>query len=79
VFLKFKYEPYYDDISKVKGEVPYKGANRCTNCGKCVAACPNNARKLDFPKMSVDNKLCQSCCICVKACTTGALKIIIEK
>lgn len=71
--LEFKYEPYYDEISKVKGEVPYKGANRCTNCGLCVTVCPYRARKLDFPNMSVDKELCHSCSMCVKVCATRAL------
>jgi dihydroorotate dehydrogenase (fumarate) len=77
--LEFKFEPYYDEISKVKGEVPYKGANRCTNCGRCVTVCPNSARKLDFPNMSVDKELCQSCGMCIKICTTGALTAAVSK
>lgn len=77
--LKFKFEPYYDAISKVKGEVPYKGANRCTNCGLCITVCPNGARKLEFPNMSVDKELCQNCGMCVSVCPTGALTATAEK
>lgn len=77
--LEYKFDPYYDAVSKVKGEVPYKGANRCTNCGRCVSVCPNNARKLDFPNMSVDRQLCRNCGMCVSVCTTGALTATFAK
>lgn len=77
--LEFKYEPYFDEISKVKGEVPFKGANRCTKCGRCVTVCPYSARKLDFPNMSVDKELCRSCGICVSVCPTGALTSTVAK
>lgn len=71
--LEFNYEPFYDEESKVRGEVPLKGANKCTNCGRCVTVCSYNARKLDFPNMSLDRELCRSCGLCVKVCPTGAL------
>lgn len=71
--LEFKYEPFYDEASKVRGEVPSKGANKCINCGRCVTVCSYNARKLDFPNMSLDKDLCRSCGLCVKVCPTEAL------
>lgn len=45
----------------------------CTNCMRCVAACPYKARKLEFPIMTVDKDLCRSCGSCVSVCPTGAL------
>ena len=45
----------------------------CINCGRCVAVCPYDARKLDFPVMTVDKKECRGCGLCVSVCPTGAL------
>ncbi len=77
--LEFKYEPFYDEASKVRGEVPSKGANKCTNCRRCVTVCSYAARKLDFPHMEVDRELCRSCGICVAVCPTGALTSTVAK
>lgn len=51
----------------------------CINCGKCVAVCPYDARKLDFPIMTVDKDECRNCGSCVSICPTGALTSIVAE
>lgn len=77
--LEFKFEPFYDDISKVTGAVHAKNGNKCINCQKCVTVCSYNARKLDFPNMQLDKELCRSCGLCVSVCPTAALTATIAE
>lgn len=51
----------------------------CINCGRCVAICPYDARKLEFPVMTVDLEACRSCGACVSVCPTGALTSIVAE
>ncbi|MDF2672520.1 MAG: dihydroorotate dehydrogenase family protein [Clostridiales bacterium] len=51
----------------------------CINCGKCVAVCAYDARKLEFPIMTVDQDACRSCGCCVSVCPTGALTSIVAE
>jgi putative selenate reductase YgfK subunit len=51
----------------------------CTNCGKCVAVCPYDARKLEFPIMTVDKDACRSCGCCISVCPSGALTSIVAE
>lgn len=51
----------------------------CINCGKCVAVCAYDARKLEFPIMTVDENACRSCGCCVSVCPTGALTAVIAE
>ena len=51
----------------------------CINCGKCVAVCPYDARKLEFPIMTVDKDACRNCGSCVSVCPTGALTSIVAE
>lgn len=57
----------------------------CTGCGKCVRACPINARKQVLSsdpkakgkKLSVtDTSFCIGCGVCALKCPTGALKLV---
>lgn len=50
----------------------------CINCGRCVAVCSYDARKLEFPIMTVDENECRSCGACVSVCPTGALTAFIR-
>ena len=47
--------------------------NKCTGCGACVVACPQNARTMEegFPK--VNTALCNRCGACLEACPSGAI------
>ena len=49
--------------------------NKCTGCGACVAACPQNARTMEegFPK--VNAALCNRCGACLENCLNGAIAL----
>ena len=49
--------------------------NKCTGCGACVAACPQNARTIEagFPK--VNTALCNRCGACLENCLNGAIAL----
>ena len=51
---------------------------RCTQCGKCVRACPMGVDLLDY-KYTVRDPLCILCLDCVDACPEGAIKVAIER
>jgi dihydroorotate dehydrogenase/NAD-dependent dihydropyrimidine dehydrogenase PreA subunit len=52
-------------------------SERCTRCGRCVAVCAYNARRLT-PEgaMVLDEDLCRSCGLCSSACKGGALRVL---
>jgi dihydroorotate dehydrogenase (fumarate) len=50
---------------------------RLHQCGRCVAVCSYDARKLEFPIMTVDENECRSCGACVSVCPTGALTAMV--
>ena len=52
--------------------------DKCTGCGACIAACPQNAvsRQPDRPdKVRTDRALCTACGACVEGCPTEARTI----
>jgi len=49
---------------------------RCTNCRRCVAACPRGAISSSAVHPFVDPAKCDLCGACVKACPTGAREIL---
>lgn len=70
------------DISKVKGNRPYKQYHRvpikpetdkklCNSCGICAENCPENAIDLNNPLITDRNK-CVSCCRCIMVCPQKA-------
>ncbi len=74
---------------KIKKRDPYVDNFICTECDRCIEACPvqvkraGEARKACFmlPKIGweniylIDEKTCTRCGDCEKACPTGALKL----
>lgn len=68
--LAFNYEPYPVPMQDGSTGDMRRG---CIKCGKCVTVCSYCARKLDFPVMTVDEKLCRNCGMCVSICPTMAL------
>ena len=50
----------------------------CTNCGKCVSACPVNAVTQNDGKVTVDTGKCIFCRDCEEICSSGALKLTQE-
>ena len=53
----------------------------CTQCGKCITACPTGAINSDLLLLSapkIDPSKCQHCGACVDVCPSGALKRIGE-
>lgn len=50
-------------------------ANRCTQCGRCVEACPNQARQLINGAAVRDKTKCTNCFLCENICLNGALSI----
>lgn len=45
--------------------------NKCTDCGKCVQACPMNLN----PMMGKMGNQCDNCQLCIKSCQDDALKV----
>ena len=46
---------------------------KCTGCGACVAACPQNARTMEKTFPIVNKELCKHCGACLDACPGGAI------
>lgn len=49
--------------------------SKCTGCGACAAACPQNARTMEdgFPKGNT--ALCNCCGACLESCPNGAIAL----
>lgn len=47
--------------------------NLCTNCGKCLDACPENALNFDDTKPRIDYSRCKACGKCVESCYYKAM------
>ncbi|MDR1800671.1 MAG: 4Fe-4S dicluster domain-containing protein [Lachnospiraceae bacterium] len=63
--IKFKFKPFPDK------DLGFKGCIRCNRCG---VVCSYGARRLEYPEMTVDERLCRGCGVCADICPTGALK-----
>lgn len=57
-----------------KPEVEYF-ANKCTLCGRCVAACPTGSIKLQDGKLERNLGNCISCFACEDKCVNGAMTV----
>jgi NAD-dependent dihydropyrimidine dehydrogenase PreA subunit len=65
-------------LEEKNGSVPQVEKERCTGCGRCVAACPERLFTLEvsgFRKYAVleEPQRCIRCGKCVTACLVGAL------
>ncbi|MHA1754454.1 MAG: DNA-directed RNA polymerase subunit D [Candidatus Odinarchaeia archaeon] len=61
----YKYEPIV--------KIDYK---TCTNCGKCIEACPRNILKEENGKIKIQNiEQCILCNLCVKACESNSITV----
>lgn len=49
------------------------GSAKCVQCKRCEQVCCYDARKLNFPEMSVDPLRCRNCGLCLDVCPTAAL------
>ena len=49
--------------------------HRCTRCGQCAAACPNNVHQVSPTEHRLDRSRCAACGRCVPGCLAGALDI----
>lgn len=51
--------------------------DKCTTCGRCIEACPNEAVSIVDDRLEIDRELCQACGACAEpgACLAGTRKI----
>lgn len=51
----------------------------CAGCGRCAAACSENALELTENGIEVEHSICTRCGICVKKCLNNAMRIVGDK
>lgn len=51
--------------------------DKCTSCGRCIKACPQQANRIVEGRLVIDRNLCTACGACTKpgVCLTGTRKI----
>ena len=65
-------QPQVKDFGLQGQAVPEVG-DGCTDCGLCVAACPDNAIILEGGPQ-IDRSLCLNCGKCARSCPTGTIR-----
>jgi pyruvate formate lyase activating enzyme len=48
----------------------------CVGCGRCIAACPRGAIRLDDGRVRTDGRCCVACGDCAAACSRGARRLL---
>ncbi len=67
----------FEAISRVEATgVVLIDKEKCTGCGNCVAACPDQMIQLDSNHKADKCDMCEGDPLCVKYCVPGALKLI---
>lgn len=61
--IKFTFSPFEEDGK----------TRKCISCRKCENVCCYQARKLQFPEMTVDLQKCRFCGLCMDVCPKGAI------
>jgi len=63
------------DVVKLRKNIT-NNAERCVDCGACIALCPTSAISFDDDySIKINGDKCVRCGICVEACPLRALKI----
>ncbi|QLA21180.1 4Fe-4S binding protein [Desulfolutivibrio sulfoxidireducens] len=65
--------PQIADFGLIRACRPAREPDRCTGCGACVAACPEQAVTLSPKGPVIDRKICLGCGLCARACPHDAL------
>jgi len=53
--------------------VPVIHQERCAECGGCVGVCPEDALRLRFGQLLLDQPKCTECNLCVALCPVDAI------
>ena len=60
------------------GHTVWVDAARCTGCGACVEACPNQDIVLSGGQARVDEAACTGCGDCLDVCPEGAIQPVVQ-
>lgn len=52
---------------------------RCDGCGACIAACPQDALKIEDGIAQIDAARCDGCQACISACPQGAILLVVDE
>ncbi len=69
VFFKKSKNKKYNSYARQKIYIK----NVCAACGGCIAVCPTQAIRLEYPVWKIEPSLCILCKNCIKVCPVNAL------
>lgn len=55
--------------------LPTVNHEKCTECEKCIEACPIGAISKNDGKITIDKEVCLGCGVCVRSCQFGSLSL----